>query len=137
VVTYVLDASAVLRFIDHEAGVERLSQIFEEVLSGQALVVLPAVHYGEVIGISFKRGGESLAARTAERLRDLEVEIIPADAARSAKSAIIHTVHKIPYADSFAVELATDSAEHRLITADFDFIPAQQLFSIEFLPRKS
>ena len=136
-VTYVLDASAVLRFIDQEAGVERLSQIFQEALLGQAWVVMPAVHYGEVIGISFKRGGESLAARAAERLQDLRVEVVSADAARSAKSAIIHTVHKIPYADSFAVELATDSVEYRLITADFDFIPAEQLISIEFLPKKS
>jgi len=57
VVTYVLDASAVLRFVDQEAGVKRLSQIFEDVYLGQARVVTPAVHHGEVIGISFKRGG--------------------------------------------------------------------------------
>jgi hypothetical protein len=40
---------------------------------------------------------------------------------------------KIPYADAFEVELASDSADHVLLTADFDVKPAACDVKIEFL----
>jgi hypothetical protein len=44
--------------------------------------------------------------------------------------------HGIPYADAFGVELAGDSTEHILVTADFDAKPAADRIRIEFLPPK-
>jgi hypothetical protein len=34
------------------------------------------------------------------------------------------------------IELASDTPDHRLIAADFDFKPAEQDIAIEFLPPK-
>jgi hypothetical protein len=55
---------------------------------------------------------------------------------RAQRSACIKAQHKIPYVDSFVIELAFDSPNHVVITADFDLKPAESFTSIEFLPTK-
>jgi uncharacterized protein with PIN domain len=136
-VNFVLDASAVLRFIDDEAGAEIVAGAFQEVAAGQARALFSAIHYGEVIGISYKRGGQARADAIAARLANLKIEVIPADATRAAGSAIIHVTRKIPYAHCFAVELTAHLPTARLLTADFDFKPVEHEISIEFLPTKT
>jgi uncharacterized protein with PIN domain len=135
-VTFVLDASAVLRFIDHEAGAERVSETFQAALAGRAQVVMSVIHYGKVIGVSHRRGGSSLVQSIAAQLSELAIQVVPADHARAARTAIIHVSRRIPYADSFGVELASDSPDHVLVTADFDVLPATNDIAIEFLPTK-
>lgn len=44
-VTYVLDASAVLRYLDGEAGAERVKVIIKEHLAGGSRAVMSAVHW--------------------------------------------------------------------------------------------
>jgi uncharacterized protein with PIN domain len=136
-VIFVLDASAILRFIDDEAGVETVSQAFQEVAVGQAGAIMSAIHYGEVIGISYRRGGQTRSDRIAIRLASLNIEVLPADATRSAKDAIVHVARRVPYADCFAVELAANLPMARLLTADFDFKPVEHEISIDFLPPKT
>jgi len=136
-VTFVLDASAILRFIDDEAGAEIVSEVFQKVAAGQAHVVMSAVHYGEVVGISYRRGGQLRAGRIAARLASLKIEVHSADATRAARSAIVHVTRKMPYADCFAAELTADLPSARLLTADFDFKPVEHEISIEFLPTKT
>ena len=43
---------------------------------------------------------------------------------------------KIPYVDAFGVELAAESSDRILVTADFDLKPAIKDVKVEFLPRK-
>jgi len=43
---------------------------------------------------------------------------------------------QISYADAFGVELASDSPDHILVTADYGVKPAEQDIRIEFLPIK-
>lgn len=134
--TYILDASAILRFFDQEAGVVRLSEIFKDVALGRAAAAVSAINYGEVIGIAYKRGGSRRFNQVIAEINELKIQIIPVDADRSARSAIIHADLRIPYADCFAIELAS-TPDHVLLTADFDFKPAAQDIAIEFLPAKS
>jgi hypothetical protein len=62
--------------------------------------------------------------------------VVPVTQERAARAAALSLRYKIPYVDSFALELASDTPDHRLVTADFDFKPAEQDISIEFLPPK-
>ena len=64
------------------------------------------------------------------------MEIIPASAERAVHAAEIKVDRKISYADAFAMELAMDSPEHVLVTADYDFKVVEDLARIEFLPKK-
>jgi hypothetical protein len=59
--------------------------------------------------------------------------VIPAEV-RTALGILPGT--RVPYADAFGVDLASDSPGHVLLTADFDVAPAKQDVRIEFLPAK-
>jgi hypothetical protein len=65
------------------------------------------------------------------------MEVVAVTAERAVNSAVIKQGRKIPYADAFGVDLAGDSAEHVLVTADFDVEPAKQDVRIEFLAVKA
>jgi hypothetical protein len=62
------------------------------------------------------------------------VDIVPSDAARAARAAKFR--YNIGYADAFGAELAFDSADHVLVTADYGVKPLEQDIKIEFLPTK-
>jgi predicted nucleic acid-binding protein len=137
VVTYVLDASAILRFLDGEAGSDRVAEILKSHAAGRDQVVIPALHWGEAVGIMYKRHMQGASGWRAiwDRLHALKIEAVSATVDRAMRSALTHVTLKIPYVDSFAVELASQP-NHILVTADFDFKPAANIISIEFLPTK-
>jgi predicted nucleic acid-binding protein len=135
-VTYVLDASAILRYLDGEAGAERVKVLLKEHLAGKSQAAMSAVHWGEVAGIVRKRHGATGMGVALSRLSAFGIEVVPVDAERAVNSAVIKLERKIPYADAFGVDLAGDSPDHILVTADFDVKPARQDVRIEFLPLK-
>ncbi len=135
-VTFALDTSAILRYIDSEAGPDRVAEIFLAKTAGTAEVVTSAIHWGEFVGVILKRHGHSAVQVAIERLNAVPVRVIPATAERAARAAAIKFRYVIPYADAFGVELAGDTPDHVLVTADFDVKPAQGAIAIEFLPTK-
>lgn len=136
-VTYILDASAILRYLDGEAGADRVSGIIKGHLAGKHQVVVSAIHWGEVAGITCKRHGKQTSDTVLARLRAFGFEIVSATAEQAVSSALVKVQYGIPYADAFGVVLAAMSAEHILITADFDVHSAASDVRIEFLPRKT
>jgi hypothetical protein len=70
------------------------------------------------------------------RFHAFGLEIVPADSDRAVRASLVKLKHGIPYVDAFGVELAADSADRVLITADFNFKPASRDVAIEFLPAK-
>ena len=133
---FVLDSSAVLRFIDKEAGAERVREIFRTRAIGQADVCISAVQWGEVAGVVRKRLGASGQKLILEGLMQLLPGIVPASSERAVHAAELRIDRKIAYADAFALDLAMDSPDHVLVTADYDFKDVADLARIEFLPRK-
>ncbi len=135
-VTHVLDASAVLRFLDREAGYDRMKVILDEYSDKISLATIPAVQWGDVVGILAKRvraGGDRSAI---DQLRRLQLMVVPADAQRAERSSALKAAFALSYMDAFAVELTLTSPDDILIAADFDFKPAESQIQIEFLPQK-
>jgi predicted nucleic acid-binding protein len=135
-VTYALDASGILRYLDGEAGSARVAEIIKGHLAGRHKVVISAIHWGEVAGITCKVLGQAAVDLALSRLFSLGFEIVPATAERAVRAALIKVRRNIPYADAFGVELASESPDHVLVTADFDLKAAAHDVKIEFLPRK-
>ncbi|WP_158823008.1 PIN domain-containing protein [Granulicella sp. S156] len=135
-VVFVLDTSALLRFADKEAGTARVAEIFTAKEAGTAKILMSAIHWGEVVHIILKRYGLDNAEESLSKFRALAIEIVPVTEQRAERTAAVRHKYKIPYADAFGVELAGDSPDHRLVTAEFDVKPASQDISIEFLPAK-
>lgn len=133
---FVLDASAVLRYIDNEAGGDRVNAIFKACVKNQARVCISALQWGEVAGELRKRLGAAGGRRVLESLMPIELDVVPATAERAVQAAALRLDRKLPYADAFALNLAMVSAEHNLVTADYDFKAVADLARIEFLPLK-
>jgi|ERR1017187_5387460 PIN domain nuclease of toxin-antitoxin system len=133
---YVLDSSALLRYIDNEAGADRIEGILIDSVAGQAKVCISAVQWGEVAGNLRKRLGALQERRILSSFLPSESEIIAASAERAVRAAEIKVDRKIAYADAFALELAMESADHVLVTADYGFKAVDDLARIEFLPAK-
>jgi predicted nucleic acid-binding protein len=135
-VTYVLDSSAILRYLDDEAGAARVAEIIKSHLAGGCVAVVSALHWGEVAGITCKLRGRPAMELVLTRLSLFGLPIIAADAARAVRSSLIKLKKGISYVDAFGIELASDSRHHVFVTADFDFKPASRDVTIEFLPAK-
>ena len=133
---YALDASAVLRYLDGEAGAERTSEILKGHIAGRHKVIMSAIHWGEVARVVCKAHGRDAVDHVLTRLFSFGLEIVPATADRALRAALIKVQRKISYADAFGVELVTEAPGDVLVTADFDLKAAAHEVKIEFLPRK-
>jgi predicted nucleic acid-binding protein len=92
------------------------------------------VQWGEIAAVQRRRLGAQAQEHLLAGLRELHPHIVPATAERAERAAAIRIDRKIPNADSYAIELAMDSPDHVLVTADFDFKEVTDLARIEFLP---
>lgn len=135
-VTYALDASAVIQYLDDESGAARVAEIIKGHLNGRWNCIISAVHWGEIAGVVYKAHGTTGLTLAMNRLLAFGFELIPATAERAVRAGRIKVDKKIPYADAFGVELAAQSSDCILVTADFDAKPAAKDVKIEFLPKK-
>ncbi len=135
-VAYVLDSSAILRYLDDEAGAARVSEIIKAHLAGKCQAIISALHWGEVAGITCKMHGRQGMDLALSRLHAFGLEIVSADADRAVRASLVKLKRRIPYVDAFGVELAAESADRVFVTADFDFKPASRDVAVEFLPAK-
>jgi PIN domain nuclease of toxin-antitoxin system len=136
--TYVLDASAILRFSDKEAGFDRVRDLLIQAAQGKVELLLSAVNWGEIVGALYKRAG-GLSAPTnslAANLAALPLTIVAADKELAEGAAVFKYDFKIPFVDAFAGSLALHE-NATLVTADYDFksVPSRTI-KIEFLPAK-
>jgi PIN domain nuclease of toxin-antitoxin system len=136
--TYVLDASAILRFSDKEAGFDRVRDLFIQAAQGKVELLLSAVNWGEIAGALYKRAGglSALTNNLAGNLAALPIMIVAADKDLAEGAAIFKYDFKVPFVDAFAGSLALHESA-TLVTADYDFksVPSETI-KIEFLPAK-
>jgi len=135
VVTYALDSSAVLRFLENEAGGLRVETLLQLHFNAKAAVIVSALHWGEVAGYAFKTRGRSAVESVLQRLVAMGIQIVPVTGELAVAAAMIRVDHKIPYVDAFGAAIAS-APNYVFVTADFDLKPATKFANIEFLPAK-
>lgn len=133
----VIDASALLRFVDNEAGADRVESLLNRARVGELDLLMSAVNWGEVGYAVLKAHGLEQARVLLPKLSSVPLRIVPVDRDDAERAAAFKHAHRIPYADSFAGSLAlTEGAP--LVTADHDFrsLP-RSLVKVDILPVKS
>jgi predicted nucleic acid-binding protein len=133
--TYVLDASAVLDFVEDGPGAERVQQLFEGAARSRAPVLMSAMNWGEVFYQSWQKRGEEPARKILADLERLPIEVIPVDLSQALKAGELKAVHKIPFVDSVAAALAA-LRRATLVTSDRDFEKLGRHFPILWLARQ-
>jgi ribonuclease VapC len=114
-----LDASALLAYLQGEAGHEVVGKALAHAAEGEPLL-MSAVNWGEVAYILTKAVGTDETGRTLRTLATFPIDIVPADQKTAELAAAFKSAGKLAYADCFAAALAQLSGA-QLLTADQDF----------------
>jgi predicted nucleic acid-binding protein len=132
---HVLDANAVLDFVDNGPGSHHVEQLMTTALREGNPLLISVVNWGEVFYVSWQRRGEELARRTMSGLSRLPIRTIPVEIEQASKAAEIKAVHKIPYVDCLAAALA-EVQQAILVTSDLDFVKLGRRIPILWLSRR-
>lgn len=118
--TYVLDASALLIFLEKKPSGPKVSELLKGALRGHARILMSAVNCGEVYGTILRRQGAEQASVAMNAIQPLPIEVVDATRERCFQAAAAKFRYKLYYADSFAASLALDQ-KATLVTSDSDF----------------
>ena len=118
---YVLDANAVLRYLDptNAVGAERVHDLFLQAQRNQVRLSMSVVNLGEVLYTLIKKIGEQRALHYLRVLQSA-VSVVEADVPRTVQAATLKHQHNLGYADSFAASLAL-ATRATLVSADPTF----------------
>lgn len=132
--TYVLDANAVMDFIDSGPGSGRVGQLLKDAARPQTVVMVSTANWGEVFYLLWQRDGEEIARSITSSLERLPLQIIPVDLPQALKAGEMKARHKIPYVDCLAAALAGLN-QATLVTSDRDFENLGRHFPILWIHR--
>jgi predicted nucleic acid-binding protein len=118
--TYVLDASAIVDFVESGRGAATVERIFNEALRQESMVLVSVVNWAEVLCVLWNRRGEDKARQTIASLTPLPFRVTAVDLPQALKAAEIKVLHKISMVDSLAAAL-TELHGAALVTGDRDF----------------
>lgn len=116
----VLDASALVIFLENTAGAWKVEAILKEGVAGRRQLWMSAVNLGEVFYSLWRRHGESPARKALEDVLRTPLTIVPATLEMAQRTGAIRAQRKLPYADCYAAALALEKNAD-LVTADQDF----------------
>jgi predicted nucleic acid-binding protein len=133
--TYVLDASALLRFLENEAGAIQVEALLKQAKQGDITILMSAVNWSEVLHYVLRKHGPAAMKSIESHLQSVQITILALDVAGAAQAAEFRYQHKIPFADAFAGTTAEQN-QAVLITADYDFHALKTTFKIQLLPTK-
>jgi predicted nucleic acid-binding protein len=130
-----LDAFALMVWLNHELGWERVREAMEAgETSGAPTCVMSAVNLGEVFYILHRRVG----SREAQELwwsvvsGELPIDVVDATAPRVLRAAGIKARARISYADAFACATALEHSVP-LLTGDPEIVGAREELGIEII----
>ncbi len=131
---FVLDASALIGFLEDRSGATKVRRLMEEAFRRDVPLLISAVNWGEVFYIAWRRHGEARAREAEAKLAQLPVAVITVDRERATHAAALKQKHALGYADAFAAELAMERGAW-LVTADPEFSKVGKALSVYSLPR--
>lgn len=133
--TYVLDANALIDFVESGPGMRKVDQLLHAAALEKTEIFVSVMNLGEVFYWLWIMRSEERARQTLDGFSRLPIEIVPVDLPQAIKAGELKALHKMPYVDCIAAALAL---QHRatLVTADRDFEKLGRRFPVAWLPRR-
>jgi predicted nucleic acid-binding protein len=129
---FVLDSFALLAYLQDEPVASRIENLLEDARKDKIRLLLSIINLGELLYITERRGGIARAQDALALIRQLPIEIMPADEQTVFAASHIKANHAISYADAFAAAIAMQ--EHAvLLTGDPEFQSVETLIQVEWL----
>jgi len=116
----VLDAHALLVFLERERGFEKVKSLFVAALEEDDNLLMTSVNFGEVYYIVLREFGEKKVGEVEKIIRTLPIEIVDVDMQLALEAARFKAAKKISYADCFVAALAK-LRKGEVVTGDKEF----------------
>jgi ribonuclease VapC len=129
---FILDSFAVLAYLTDEPSAARIEKLIEDAKKEKCRLLLPLINLGEILYITERRGGVAKAQDTLALLRQLPIEILPADEQAVFSAADIKANYTLSYADTFVVAAAQKEGAI-VLTIDPEYHSVKELIAIEWL----
>lgn len=117
---YVLDANALLDFVEAGPGFRKVRDLLDAAFEEKKAVLISVLNWAEVFYLLWQRRGEDTARRVIAGLARLPLHFVPVDLQQAVHAGEIKARHKIPYVDCIAAALAIER-QAVLVTSDRDF----------------
>ncbi len=127
---FILDACAVLRWLQDEPGADRVDMILQGARSNKHQVQMHIMNLGEVIYTIGKAWGWEVAQRKRDEMQLLPIAIIPFSDHVFWKAVELKSQFAMSYADCFAAAAAIQE-NATLLTSDPEFKVVSRLVKIE------
>ena len=128
----VLDAHALLAYLEREPGYEKVKAAFLDALEKDSNLLMTSVNFGEVYYIVMRDCGQQKADEIEKVVQTLPIEIVDADVPLTREAAKFKAKHKVSYADCFAAAL-TKIKKAELLTGDREFECLQSQIKIAWV----
>lgn len=129
---FIMDSFALLAYLTDEPSAVRIEMLIEDAKKEKCRLLLPLINQGEILYITERRGGVIKAQDTLALLRQLPVEILPADEQSVFSAAHIKANYALSYADAYIVAAAQREGAI-VLTGDPEFQAIKELITIEWL----
>ncbi len=129
---FVLDSFALLAYLQDEPVASRIEKLLENAGKEKCRLFLSMINLGELLYITERRGGVAKAQDALALIRQLPIEIVPADEQTVFAAAHIKANHPLSYADSFVVAIAVQE-NAAIVTGDPEFQSIETLAKVEWL----
>jgi len=118
--TRILDAHALMLYLEKEPGHEKVASLFVSTVDKDERLLMTSVNYGEIYYIILRECSQEKINEIESIIRTLPIEIIDVDIHLAREAARFKAAKKISYADCFAAAL-TKIRKGELITGDKEF----------------
>lgn len=117
---YVLDASAVIAFLEDRSGADIVEDLLGKAASNQQFLQMSVTTWGEIYAAISRVKGREVAGQRMEELDQLPIELLGVDDTAAKLAAEFSARHKLPYLGCIA---AATAKVHKatFVTAEHEF----------------
>ena len=128
----VLDASALIAFLQQKEGGEKVTYLFEQASKQNKKLHIASVNWGEVYYYLLHKKGKELADKVMMHLEGMPLEIVDVDKFLAKRAGFFKVTKNLAYSDSFVAALA-QQMNAKLYTSDHDFKKVEHEIHIGWL----
>ena len=132
---YVLDTSAIMTFLEEEAGVDTVHKLLEQAQAEHITIYVSFVTFTEICYISIQEQGEKVATERLNKMEAMPINRMESNSKLTREAGEIKAKHHLSLADTFIAALAkiTDAT---LVHKDPEFESLEGQINMLKLPYK-
>ena len=128
----VLDSYALIAYFEGEPGAEQVKHLLVQAESGNTMLLMSMVNWGEVYYILYRSKGERIAEESKLVMDQLPVTLVEADKSLTCLAARLKAKYAVAFGDCFAAALAIVHGG-QVVTGDPEFKRMEKDVAVNWL----